>query len=716
MPLPLPEFGLYKTHNATKPFSFINVFKLSEMANAPLVFKNSSKFQAVAQHNGQGKSKTVANVSEFAVIAIDHDKDDKTRKEIEALYNGLGVKYLAFTTSSHQRTLDKEGKTVEAKNRWKVVVPLIKYITAQDFEWLSKGIAHSLKTDPAQAQVQQILYSPTKLESQALYEVIIELGDQFDWLSPTDDCKFIELAKKGYEDLQLIEAKKRKAPIKPNKLVVQTRHEENFSEINEILNYISPSLGYQDWLTVLMGLHDKFNGSSIGLAIADKWSSQGNTYRGYEEIKQKWKSFNSTGVTFSSVAEMARQNGANLNAIASKYYKHSFSGSSAPLPEGRVYTQDVIERIRESCETKERFLSFTDLMNLPQQEWFIKDLLPAKGLGMLVGASGGGKTFLALYLLAMLSQGRDFLEMSSKKTPVIYLGLEGGSGIKNRMLAIQKHYNLTPDSNFSFILDGGFNLTNASDCIEFAQGAVKKVGKGCVICIDTLNQASAGTDENSGKDMGLIIQGLQTIQAITGGLVLAVHHLGKDRSRGARGHSSLYAACDVVLAATKQASDSEGWLSTSAQDGGKAKDAEPVSKPYNLSPVELDTKTPEGHIMTSAVATLGVGGAKNKELTGRAKEAENAYIRCLKNGKGEFKGKFLGLSQTDWKSEFVKSVIVNPKDVSDRGVTVAKSTAFTNGVKGLNAKKLITQNEDSLMILHTNDVSRIAHEMTQKAA
>lgn len=379
--------------------------------------------------------------------------------------------------------------------------------------------------------------------------------------------------------------------------------------------------------------------------------------------------------------------------------------------------QKVIERISKSHKEKERFLSFANLMNLPPQDWLIRDLLPANGIGLLIGASGGGKTFLTLYLLAMISQGRDFLGMSSRKTPVIYLGLEGGSGIKNRMLAIQKYYNLTPDSNFSFVLESGFNLANESSCIEFAQDAVKKIGKGCVICIDTLNQASAGTDENSGKDMGLIIQGLQTIQAITGGLVLAVHHLGKDRSKGARGHSSLYAACDVVLAATKSSTGEEGWLSTSAQNGGKSKDALPVSKPYKLSQVELDTKTPEGHIVASAVAILGVGGAKGNGLTGRAKEAENAYIKCLNNGKGEFtSGKFLGISQTDWKSEFVKRVIVSPKDTSDRGMAVAKSSAFTNAIKGLKGKKLLTQDEDNLMILHTNDVIRIANEVTQKVA
>lgn len=94
------------------------------------------------------------------------------------------------------------------------------------------------------------------------------------------------------------------------------------SEASEILKYITPNLSYNNWLKVLMGLHDKFQGSDEGLYLADEWSSQGEDYPGFEEIEYKWRSFTANkagGVTFASVAKMAEAAGADLKEIARQY-------------------------------------------------------------------------------------------------------------------------------------------------------------------------------------------------------------------------------------------------------------------------------------------------------------------------------------------------------------------------------------------------------------
>ncbi len=65
--------------------------------------------------------------------------------------------------------------------------------------------------------------------------------------------------------------------------------------------------------------------------------------------------------------------------------------------------------------------------------------------------------------------------------------------------------------------------------------------------IDTLNRSAPDADENSSKDMGLIIDGMKKIQSQCEGLVICVHHTGKDVSKGLRGHSSLLAALDSAI-------------------------------------------------------------------------------------------------------------------------------------------------------------------------
>lgn len=90
------------------------------------------------------------------------------------------------------------------------------------------------------------------------------------------------------------------------------------SEIEELLSYIPADCGYHDWLSVLMSIHAETSGG--GFAIADAWSARGGAkYPGSKELEKKWRSFKSSGVTGRTLAQLARENGADLSAIAAKY-------------------------------------------------------------------------------------------------------------------------------------------------------------------------------------------------------------------------------------------------------------------------------------------------------------------------------------------------------------------------------------------------------------
>jgi len=102
------------------------------------------------------------------------------------------------------------------------------------------------------------------------------------------------------------------------------------AEVEAILGNIPPDCGYGDWLVVLMGLHDHFNGSGAGLDVADTWSAKGAKYHP-GDVAEKWRGFKSGGGTgWGSVCDLARQNGADLSAIARDHRK------SADLPALKV--------------------------------------------------------------------------------------------------------------------------------------------------------------------------------------------------------------------------------------------------------------------------------------------------------------------------------------------------------------------------------------------
>ena len=243
-----------------------------------------------------------------------------------------------------------------------------------------------------------------------------------------------------------------------------------------------------------------------------------------------------------------------------------------------------------------RLLGRDDLRKLPDLEWMVDGVLPMTGIGLVIGQSGAGKSFVTLDLLARVSLGLPWFGHDSRRRKTVYVGLEGRAGIKRRIEAWERQNGSQVPDGFAVVLDT-LKLTEQEDVHDLARAILNAGGEGGLIVIDTLAQASPGIDENSSADMGLVIEALQRLQALVGGLVLAVHHMGKDTARGARGHSSLYAACDAVISTVK-AGDLI-TVSTHGDGGGKSKDAEPIEHAAMLERVVLHTLA-DGHEIAGA--------------------------------------------------------------------------------------------------------------------
>lgn len=209
-------------------------------------------------------------------------------------------------------------------------------------------------------------------------------------------------------------------------------------------------------------------------------------------------------------------------------------------------------------------LGINDLAALPPTEHLIKGILPSTGLGAIYGPSGSGKTFLALDLMMAVACQTDWFGHKVKNVPVVYVGLEGKGGINNRIKAWRINNPSLNPSNFKIILNN-FDLMKQSHVEALAQTIINDEMHQGLIVIDTLNQASPGADENSSTDMGIIIKHLKLLQEMTGGLVLIVHHTGKNTAQGLRGHSSLKAALDANIEVT--GGDKKSWLLEKSKDG-----------------------------------------------------------------------------------------------------------------------------------------------------
>ncbi len=198
-----------------------------------------------------------------------------------------------------------------------------------------------------------------------------------------------------------------------------------------------------------------------------------------------------------------------------------------------------------------------DLRQLPRQGWLLKNIIPDSGVGVIYGASQTYKSFLALDLLAHISNGQPWFGQRVKAAPAVYVPFEGKGGVPKRVDAwrlararqIEFCTGLAPDwmqTRIAYVTEP-LNLRQQSDRDKLVQTLTEQRWAGGVLCIDTLAQAGGGIDENSSEGMGEMVAVFQELQHRLGGVVLVIHHTGKVLERGLRGWSGLGAALDFTL-------------------------------------------------------------------------------------------------------------------------------------------------------------------------
>jgi hypothetical protein len=165
--------------------------------------------------------------------------------------------------------------------------------------------------------------------------------------------------------------------------------------------------------------------------------------------------------------------------------------------------------------------------------WLIKGVLPRAELGMVYGESTAGKTFAVLDLVAHVALGRPWRGLTTRQARVFYVAAEGAAGMRNRLKVMAQCMGVElADLPIKFIADAP-NLMEKTDALEIAKVIAANGGADLVV-LDTFAQIMAGGNENSGEDVGKVLAHCRGInRALSGAMVLPVHHSGKDASRGA---------------------------------------------------------------------------------------------------------------------------------------------------------------------------------------
>lgn len=269
----------------------------------------------------------------------------------------------------------------------------------------------------------------------------------------------------------------------------------------------------------------------------------------------------------------------------------NFDANDLAQREGRDVLAALLEAATEPPKPEPRYklLGADALRSLPPLAWRVRGVLPAVGLAALYGPSASGKSFLAFDMAAAIAEGSRWFNCRVEAAAVVYAALEGEAGFKLRAQAWEVSRGRALPDGLRMMLQQ-FKLTDPRDVADLA--AV--VPAGAVVVLDTLNRAAPTADENSSRDMGEILEAAKTLQAATGGLVVLVHHTGKNAAAGLRGHSSLFAAMDAAVEVSRDG-ERRDWKVAKSKDG---QDGE--THAFRLK-VETLGVEPTGEAITSCV-------------------------------------------------------------------------------------------------------------------
>ena len=206
-----------------------------------------------------------------------------------------------------------------------------------------------------------------------------------------------------------------------------------------------------------------------------------------------------------------------------------------------------------------RLFKRQDIMNLPGIVWKVQDAAPDTGVICVYGEPASGKSFITGDMVCAVAEGRRWFGKRTKKSDGTIIVAEGQHGIKGRILAWEAENKREWPENVQFLLD---DFYIGADVERLA----KSIPTGSMIVIDTLNRVSAGLDENSNVDMGIILANCKKLQKLTSGLVCLVHHCGKNAANGLRGHSSLLGALDAAIEVSRRGNN-RVWKVVKNKDG-----------------------------------------------------------------------------------------------------------------------------------------------------
>lgn len=283
------------------------------------------------------------------------------------------------------------------------------------------------------------------------------------------------------------------------------------------LNYASASADYDTWVSCLMGIHDFYGGSGAGLSVAQQWSSDYQNYSA-REVEAKWRSFEvGKGIGYKSIFHIAKQNGADLSAIAR---------IGSPAAEVEAPSAQAVETDKGGTITGLKIQNSAEfLSNLNPAVYVVDGVLAERRCLSLTGYAGHGKTTLALHLAIQVAIGGSFGGMECEQGSCLVLAGENPDNVKWQYASAIAAAGVGNDIPVHF-LPGHFQLSAFLDDLIAKARSIPNLR---LVVIDSLQAFFEGENDNGNVEMMEAARRFRRLSEIEAGpaVVVIAHPAGK---------------------------------------------------------------------------------------------------------------------------------------------------------------------------------------------
>jgi hypothetical protein len=312
--------------------------------------------------------------------------------------------------------------------------------------------------------------------------------------------------------------------------------------------------------------------------------------------------------------------------------------------------------------------------------WLCDGIFPEQSLGMLYGASGTFKSFLALDAALHIVHGLPWLGRRTEQGPVLWIAAEGGKSFGHRVNAWHRARRLAPSKQLVGIpasIDLGTEAWRVVDAVQSTVAITPKL-----VVVDTLSQTyTAGGEENSATDMASYLREIGArFRDLWKCTVVVVHHSGHTATERPRGSSAIQANTDFLFGCWRDEKEMLATLSCQhMKDGDRFDDAT-----FVLSKVDLGVDKygkPMSHL-----------AARHLSSAEEIEEANAAEVKAGRGGKNQLLLSLMqnGMEERGLKKAFYEDCGLENDEARRKAYYRARSWAVKSGFMEVHEGHVLT--------------------------